>query len=118
MQFVMGGMVVWMLPSVKHLVQLHQEAVDVIGEGKFTWSVAGGGRWQIPLAAAAMAMGAPNIRVGLEDSLYAGKGKMAKSSADQVKMAANIAKELGLDIATPDDAREILGLKGISKVGF
>jgi len=118
LQFVMGGMVGWMLPSVKHLVQLYQEAVDVLGEGKFTWSVAGGGKWQIPLAATAMAMGAPNIRVGLEDSLYAGKGKMAKASAEQVRMAANIAKELGLDIATPDEARKILGLKGIDKVNF
>jgi uncharacterized protein (DUF849 family) len=90
----------------------------VIGEGKFTWSVAGGGRWQIPLAATAMAMGAPNIRVGLEDSVYAGKGKMAKSSADQVRIAANIAREMGLEIATPDEAREIMGLKGIDKVGF
>ena len=118
MQFVMGGMVGWMLPSVKHLVQLYQEAVDVIGEGNFTWSVAGGGRWQIPLAATAMAMGAPNVRVGLEDSLYAGKGKMAKSSADQVRIAANIAREMGLEIATPDEARKIMGLKGIDKVGF
>ncbi len=118
MQFVMGGMVGWMLPSVKHLVQLYEEAVDVIGAGKFTWSVAGGGKWQIPLAATAMAMGAPNVRVGLEDSVYAGKGKMAKSSADQVRMAINIAKEMGLEIASPDEAREILGLKGIDKVIF
>ena len=118
MQFVMGGMVGWMLPSVKHLVQLYEEAVDVVGEGKFTWSVAGGGKWQIPLAAAAMAMGAPNIRVGLEDSIYAGKGKMAKSSADQVRMAVNIAREMGLEPAAPDEARAILGLKGIAKVGF
>jgi uncharacterized protein (DUF849 family) len=65
-----------------------------------------------------MAMGAPNVRVGLEDSLYAGKGKMAKSSADQVRMAVNIAKEMGLDPATPDEARAILGLKGLANVGF
>ena len=50
--------------------------------------------------------------------LYAGKGKLAKSSADQVRMAVNIAKEMGLEPATPDEAREILGLKGIDKVGF
>jgi uncharacterized protein (DUF849 family) len=117
-QFVMGGMVGWTLPSVKHLVQLYEEAVDLFGKGNFTWSVAGGGRWQIPLAATAMAMGAPNVRVGLEDSLYAGKGKIAKSSAEQVKMAVNIGSELGLEPATPDEAREILGLKGIAKVGY
>ena len=65
-----------------------------------------------------MAMGAPNVRVGLEDSLYAGKGKMAKSSADQVRMAVNIGKEMGLEPATPDEARGLLQLKGINKVGF
>lgn len=118
LQFVMGGMVGWMLPSVKHLVQLYQEAVDVLGEDNFTWSVAGGGRWQLPLAAAAMAMGAPNVRVGLEDSLYIGKGKMATASAEQVNAAANIAKQMGLDIATPHEARKILGLKGNDKVCF
>jgi uncharacterized protein (DUF849 family) len=72
----------------------------------------------MPLAATAMAMGAPNVRVGLEDSLYAGKGKPATSSADQVKMVVNIAKELGSEPATPNEAREILGLKGIDKVAF
>ncbi len=65
-----------------------------------------------------MAMGAPNVRVGLEDSLYAGKGKPATTSADQVKMVVNIAKELGSEPATPNEAREILGLKGIDKVAF
>ena len=65
-----------------------------------------------------MAMGAPNVRVRLEDSLYAGKGKPATSSADQVKMVVNIAKELGSEPATPNEAREILGLKGIDKVAF
>jgi uncharacterized protein (DUF849 family) len=72
----------------------------------------------MPLAATAMAMGAPNVRVGLEDSLYAGKGKPATTSADQVKMVVNIAKELGSEPATPNEAREILGLKGIDKVAF
>lgn len=80
--------------------------------------MAGAGRHQMPLAATAMAMGAPNVRVGLEDSLYAGKGKPATTSADQVKMVVNIAKELGSEPATPNEAREILGLKGIDKVAF
>jgi len=103
---------------VKHLLWLYEEAVDRLGAGNFTWSVAGAGRHQIPLAATAMAMGAPNVRVGMEDSLYAGKGKEATSSADQVKMAVNIAKELSLEPATPDEARAILGLKGLDKVNF
>ena len=72
----------------------------------------------MPLAAVAMAMGAPNVRVGLEDSLFAGKGKLATSSADQVKMVVNIAKELSIEIAAPDEARQILGLKGLDKVNF
>ncbi|MDY6850532.1 MAG: 3-keto-5-aminohexanoate cleavage protein [Thermodesulfobacteriota bacterium] len=118
LQFVFGPMVGWMAPSVKHLVLMHEEAVSTLGAGNFTWSVAAGGRHQIPLAATAMAMGAPNVRVGLEDSLYAGKGIAAKASADQVKMVKNIAKEMSLEPATPDEAREILGLKGIDKVNF
>lgn len=118
LQFVFGPLPGWMPPSVKHLLWLHEETVDRIGEGNFTWSVAGAGRHQIPLAAVAMAMGAPNVRVGMEDSLYAGKGKKAKSNADQVKMVVNIARELSLEPASPDDARKILGLKGLDKVGF
>ena len=118
LQFVFGPMVGWMVPSVKHLVLMYDEAVSLLGEGKFTWSVAGAGRHQIPLAATGMAMGAPNVRVGLEDSLYAGKGKLATSSADQVRMAVNIAREMSLEPATPDEARSILGLKGIDKVAF
>jgi uncharacterized protein (DUF849 family) len=65
-----------------------------------------------------MAMGAPNVRVGMEDSLYAGKGKPATSSADQVRIVANIAKEMSLEIANPDEARELLGLKGLDKVAY
>jgi uncharacterized protein (DUF849 family) len=65
-----------------------------------------------------MALGSTGVRVGLEDSLYAGKGKLATSNADQVKIVVNIAKEMDLEPATPDEAREILGLKGIAKVGF
>jgi len=121
LQYVFGPMVGWMPPSVKHLLQLHEEAVErltAVGCGDFTWSVAAGGRWQIPLAATAMAMGAPNVRVGLEDSLYAGKGVPAKSSADQVRMAVNVAKEMSLEPATPDEARRILDLKGIDKVNY
>ncbi|MEW6440999.1 MAG: 3-keto-5-aminohexanoate cleavage protein [bacterium] len=121
LQYVFGPIIGWMTPSVKHLLLLHEEAVErlsAVGCGDFTWSVAAGGRWQIPLAAAAMAMEAPNVRVGLEDSLYAGRGVLAKSSADQVRMVVNIAREMSLQPATPEEAREILGLKGIDKVNF
>ncbi len=118
LQFVFGPMVGWMTPSVKHLVLIHDEAKEVLGEKNFTWSVAAGGRYQIPITSTAMAMGAQNVRVGLEDSVYAGKGVMAKASADQVKMVKNVAKEMSLVPATSDEAREILGLKGLDKVNF
>ena len=118
LQFVFGPLVGWMTPSIKHLLWMYEEAVDTLGKGNFTWSVAGAGRHQIGLATTAMAMGAPNVRVGLEDSLYAGRGKQATSSADQVRMVVNIAKELSLEPATPDEVRNILGLKGLDQVGF
>jgi uncharacterized protein (DUF849 family) len=79
--------------------------------------VLGAGRNQLPVAAMAAAMGG-NIRVGLEDSLWIGPGQLAKSNADQVKAARKILDGLGLDIATPDEARDILGLKGGDKVNF
>ena len=58
------------------------------------------------------------MRVGLEDNLYIGKDELAKSNAEQVEKAIRFAHELGLEVATPDDAREMLGLKGMDKVNF
>ena len=118
LQFVFGPMVGWMKPSVKHLVLIYDEAKEVLGDDSFTWSVAAGGRFQIPITTTAMAMGAQNVRVGLEDSIYAGKGIKAKASADQVNMVKRVAKEMGLEPATSDEARQILGLKGLDKVNF
>jgi uncharacterized protein (DUF849 family) len=83
----------------------------------YHWSVLGAGRHQLPIAAQAVAMGG-NIRVGLEDSLWLGAGKMAKSNADQVLKARQIIEGLGLEVATPDDAREMLQLKGADRVNF
>ena len=71
----------------------------------------------MPIATMAVAMGA-NVRVGLEDSLWAGPGKFAETNAEQVKIARTIIEGLGLEIATPDEAREILSLKGADRVGF
>ena len=59
-----------------------------------------------------------NARVGLEDSVYLEKGKMAKSNAEQVEKIIRIARELGIEPATPDEARQILGLKGLSEVNY
>jgi uncharacterized protein (DUF849 family) len=83
----------------------------------YQWSVLGAGRNQMPIAAMAAAMGG-NVRVGLEDSLWVGAGKLAESNAAQVTKARQIIEGLGLEVATPDDARQILQLKGGDKVGF
>jgi len=65
----------------------------------------------------AAAMGG-NVRVGLEDSLWAGRGRLATGSADQVRIVRQIINGLGLEVATPDEAREMLSLKGSHAVGF
>jgi uncharacterized protein (DUF849 family) len=72
---------------------------------------------QLRIAAMAAAIGG-NIRVGLEDSLWIGPGQLAESNADQVRAARKILDGLGLDIATPEEARDMLGLKGGDKVNF
>ena len=71
----------------------------------------------VGIAAAALALGG-NVRVGLEDSVYLGKGQLAASNADQVAKIARIARELSLEPATSDEARAILQLKGLDKVKF
>jgi uncharacterized protein (DUF849 family) len=83
----------------------------------YRWSVLGAGRNQMPIAAMAAAMGG-NVRVGLEDSLWAGPGRLAISSAEQVRRARQIIEGLGLEVATPDEARAILDLKGGDRVAF
>jgi uncharacterized protein (DUF849 family) len=83
----------------------------------YRWSVLGAGAAQMRIASMAAAMGG-NVRVGLEDSLWAGPGKLAKSNAVQVKMVRQILENLGLEIATPDEARELLELKGADRVAF
>lgn len=83
----------------------------------YRWSVLGAGRNQMPIAAISAAMGG-NVRVGLEDSLWLGKGKLAESNAAQVRQVRAIIEGLGLEIATPDEARAILELKGGDRVNF
>lgn len=103
--------------TVDSLVTLYNAACNAIGKDNFTWSAIGAGRYQMPICTVALAMGG-NVRVGLEDSLYISKGVLARSSAEQVAKIIRIMKELSLEPATPDDARKILGLKGISKVNY
>jgi uncharacterized protein (DUF849 family) len=83
----------------------------------YRWSVLGAGRNQMPIAAIAAAMGG-NVRVGLEDSLWDGPGKLAESNAAQVRRVRMILEGLGLEVASPEDAREILELKGGDRVAF
>lgn len=98
------------------LVHMRRTADRLFGDS-YQWSVLGAGRNQIPIARQGAGLGS-NIRVGLEDSLWAGPGRLAESNAQQVNMAREIASELGLDIATPAEAREMLGLKGGDAVAF
>src|SRR6056297_27773 len=83
--------------------------VDSIPEGS-TWTVAGIGRHEFPMAMMGVAMGG-HVRVGFEDNIYLSKGVLAKSNGELVEKVVRIASELGREIATPDEAREILGLK-------
>ena len=94
-----------------------KRTADRLFGNQYKWSVLGAGRNQLPIAAMAAAMGG-NVRVGLEDSLWAGPGKLAESNAQQVRLARQILEGLGLEVATPDEAREILELKGGDKVAF
>lgn len=94
-----------------------KETADKLFGDDYRWSVLGAGRHQMPLITQAAMMGG-NVRVGLEDNLYIGAGQLARSNAEQVAKIRRIIEELGLAIATPDEAREILALKGGDKVGF
>lgn len=94
-----------------------KRTADRLFGSDYTWSVLGAGRHQMSVAAIAAAMGG-NVRVGLEDSLWAGPGKLAESNAEQVRLVRKIIEGLGLEVATPDEAREMLALKGGDKVEF
>ena len=98
------------------VMQMKRTADRLFGN-HYIWSVLGAGRAQMPVAAMGASMGA-NVRVGLEDNLWAAKGKMSESNADQVRQVRQILEGLGLEAATPDEAREILSLKGAGKVAF
>jgi uncharacterized protein (DUF849 family) len=97
---------------------LHMKrTADRLFGDRYRWSVLGAGRNQLPIAAMAAAMGG-NVRVGLEDSLWSGPGKLAESNAEQVRLARQIIEGLGLEVATPDEARAMLDLKGGHAVAF
>jgi uncharacterized protein (DUF849 family) len=114
LQFVMG--ILGGIPATpEHLIYLVETGRKQIGD--FQFSVCAAGRAQMSMCTGSLLMGG-HARVGLEDSLYLEKGVLAKSSAEQVAKIIRIGRELGIEPATPDEARRILGLKGIDAVNF
>jgi len=103
-------------PEKENLVFMKQTADRLFGDD-YEWSALGAGRHQMSLVTLAAMLGG-NVRVGLEDSLYAAKGKLAESNAQQVAKVRRICEELSLEIATPEEARERLALKGGDMVAF
>ncbi len=103
-------------PHPEDVMHMKRTADRLFGD-QYQWSVLGAGRNQMYIATQSAVMGG-NVRVGLEDSLWLGKGQLAKTNAEQVSKIRRILEELGLDIATPDDARRILQLKGGNNVAF
>jgi uncharacterized protein (DUF849 family) len=93
-----------------NVVFMRRTADRLFGDA-YVWSVLAAGRQQMPLTTQAAMMGG-HVRVGLEDSLFIGRGKLAGSNAEQVLKIRRILEELGFEIATPSDARQILSLKG------
>jgi len=114
LQFVMG--ITGGLPAtVANVNFLYETACKQLGEGNFHWSVAGAGRYQMPMAATALALGG-SVRVGLEDNLYITPGVLAKSSGEQVAAVRTMAGIMGLEVATSAEVREIMELKGADSV--
>src|SRR5687768_5944176 len=103
-------------PHPEDVVHMKRTADRLFGDAYY-WSVLGAGRNQMFIAAMSAVMGG-NVRVGLEDSLWLGRGQLAKSNAEQVAKAKRMLEELGLSVATPNDAREMLKLKGGRNVAF
>jgi uncharacterized protein (DUF849 family) len=94
-----------------------KKTADKLFGNDYKWSVLAAGRFQMPFATHASMMNG-HVRVGLEDSLFIGRGKLADSNAQQVAKIRHIIEELGYEAATPDEARELLGLKGKANVKF
>ena len=100
----------------ENLMHMRRIANKLFGDD-YRWSILAAGRHQMSFVTMGAMMGG-NIRVGLEDSLFIGKGELAPSNAAQVAKARRIVEELSLEVATPAEAREMLGLKGGDQVNF
>ncbi len=114
-QFVMG-ILGGIGADIDNLVFMKNTADKLFGDD-YRWSILAAGASQIPMASTASQMGG-NVRVGLEDSLFISRGKLAESNAQQVRKIRRIVEDLGCEVATPDEAREILDLKGGDRVNF
>lgn len=114
LQFVMG-VLGGITPSSENLLFLVDYAKKLIGDFEFSVCVAG--RSQFPICTQSLLIGG-NVRVGLEDNLFLEKGRMAISNEEQVAKIVRMTRELGIEPATPDEARKILGLKGIDRVNY
>lgn len=102
--------------DLDNLMHMHTIAKKLFGD-QYEWSVLAAGRHQMPFCTQSAILGG-NVRVGLEDSIYIGKGELATSNAQQVGKIRSIVENLGLQIATPEEARKRLNLKGADNVGF
>ena len=102
--------------DVEDLLHMKRTADRLFGDA-YQWSILGAGRHQLNLVTMGAIMGG-NVRVGLEDNIYLGKGELAKNNGELVAKTARILRELSMEIATPDEAREVLQLKGVHNVGF
>jgi uncharacterized protein (DUF849 family) len=109
---VMGGIGA----EVEHLAHMKSTADRLLGDS-YEWSVLGAGRYQFHMITASAVMGS-HVRVGLEDGLFIGRGQLAQSNAEQVAKIKRILGELSLEVATSDEARVILGLKGLDQVAW
>jgi len=103
--------------DLSNLMHMHTIADKLFGSENYEWSVLAAGRHQMPFATQSAMLGG-NLRVGLEDSLYIGPGELAKSNADQVRKIRTIIEAMGLTVATPEQARTRLALKGYDAVNF
>lgn len=114
LQFVLG--ILGGIPAtVENLQFMYNTAKNLIKD--FNWSVCGAGKQQFAVGVTNLILGG-NMRVGLEDSLYISRGVLAKNNSEQVAKAARIAGELGIEVASAKDARQMLGLKGLDKVKY
>jgi uncharacterized protein (DUF849 family) len=116
LQFVMGTMGGIGAEVVDNVVFMKRTVDRLLGT-EVQWSVLGSGRYQLNTVTTGALMGS-HVRVGLEDSLYLGKGKLAENSAQQVSKIKRIMEDLSIEVASSDEARQMLDLKGISKVAY